>query len=141
MTGASVKVSGFVHFYTWIFVLAISLWPVVALALRARHVAIPTDSWLAAVGTVGVIQALFWYVQSRCSSEKLSYWDGLLIVTASMMTGWVYSSMLVVFPVLLFTFLSSVGFALYCEVRGVPSEAAELFHKLVARLYRNRMRQ
>jgi hypothetical protein len=141
MRGSRVKVGFFVHLYAWAFVLALSLWPLVPPLLLARHSAVPVNAWLVAIGLIVFIQALFWYVQYRCSSEALSYWEGLLVVTASMMTGWVYSSLIVALPVLAFTFAASFLFAVYAEVRRVPGEAAERFHKLVSRLYRNRMVQ
>jgi hypothetical protein len=136
-----VKVGFFVHLYAWTFVLLSSLWPLVPPLVLARHSVVPTSTWAVAVGLVVFIQAAFWYVQYRCSSDKLSYWDGLLVVTASMMTGWVYSSLIVTLPVLAFTFVASFLFALYAEIRRAPGEAAERFHNLVVRLYQHRMVQ
>ena len=136
-----VKVGVFVHLYAWVFVLMASLWPLIPPLVVARHSAVPTSTWAVAVGLVAFMQATFWYVQRRCSSDKLSYWDGLLVVTASMMTGWMYSSLIVALPVLAFTFVASFLFAVYADVRQVPGEAAERFHKLVVRLYQNRMVQ
>jgi hypothetical protein len=136
-----VKVGVFVHLYAWGFVLMASLWPLVPPLVLARHSVVPSRAWIMAVGFVVFIQAAFWYVQRRCSSEKLSYWDGLLVVTASMMTGWMYSSLIVALPVLAFTFVASFLFAVYADVRRVPGEAAERFRKLVGRLYQNRMVQ
>jgi len=139
--GGRVKVGVFVHLYAWAFILLASLWPLVPPLVAARHSAVPTHTWIIALGLVVFIQAAFWYVQHRCSSEKLSYWDGLLVVTASMMTGWMYSSFIVALPVLAFTFVASFFFAVYADVRQAPSEAAERFHKLVVRLYQHRMVQ
>ena len=141
MSGSKVKVSGVAHFYTWLFALALILWPLLAPALRARRVDVPLASWRTAAGFVVVTLALFWYAHRRCSSEKLSYWDGLLVVSASMMTGWTYNTVVVVFPALLYTFLASVYFALLADARRAPKEAQERFHRLVYRMYQHRMRQ
>jgi hypothetical protein len=60
-----------------------------------------------------VLLAVLWrYVDDRCSSDRMRYRDGLLWVTASMMTGWVNLSFLIAFPVLLFVFVRSVLFAM-----------------------------
>lgn len=141
MSRKKVNVSGFAHFYTWLFALALILWPLLAPALRARRADVPLTSWFTATGFAVVTLILFWYAHRRCSSEKLSYWDGLLVVSASMMTGWIYATVVVIFPALLYTFLASVYFALLAEARRAPNEAQERFHRLVYRMYQNRMRQ
>lgn len=136
-----VKVGLMAHLYTWLFVLMASLWPITLPLAAARHGAVPPGAWIMAVGLVVFMQAAFWYVQHHCSSERLSYWDGLLIVTASMMTGWMHSSLIVALPVLAFTFVASLLFAVHAHVRRVPGEAAERFRKRVVRLHQNRMVQ
>jgi hypothetical protein len=141
MASTRVRVSGFAHVYTWLFLALLSTWPLAVPALTARHSFVPASTWASALAAVVSIQALFWYVRFRCSNQSLSYWNGLLIVSASMSTGWVQMSFLFVLPSLLVVFLASVLFAAYAEVRRVPAEAAVRFQALLMWFYGNRMRQ
>ena len=141
MSERKVTVSGFAHFYTWLFALVLILCPLLAPTLRAHRSAVPLSTWFTAAGLVVIMLTVFCYVYRRCSGEKLSYWDGLLVVSSSMMTGWVYNTVVVIFPALLYTFLASLYFALRADVRRAPKEAREHFHRLVYRMYQNRMRQ
>lgn len=73
MSGGRVKVGVFVHLYTWIFVLAVGLWPLLAPSLLARHNAVSIGVWARAAVLIGLLQLVFWYTQRRCSSEALSF--------------------------------------------------------------------
>jgi hypothetical protein len=141
MANTRVKVSGSAHIYTWLFAAILSIWPLAIPMLAARHSFVPPSTWVNAFIAVVVIQAIFWYVRVRCSDQNLSYWNGLLIVSASMSTGWVQMSFLIVLPSLLVVFLASLLLAAYAEVRRVPEEAATRFQSLLRWFYTNRMRQ
>jgi hypothetical protein len=71
----------------------------------------------------------------------MRYNDGLLWVTASMMTGWVYMSFIFVLPVLLFAFSGSVFVALYGNIQREPGYSQAQWLRLVRFFYRNRVRQ
>jgi hypothetical protein len=141
MSGKRVKVSAFAHFYTWLFIFALFLWPLFALAIRANSAEVQTQTWVLGFGVVAITIGLFFYAWIRCSSERLSYWDGLLVVSASMMTGWVYNTIVVLLPALLYTFIASVYFSVIADTRYKTEDACVRFHKLVYRMYQKRMRQ
>ena len=67
--------------------------------------------------------------------------DGMLWITASMMTGWLYLSFIVVLPVLLLVFSGSVLIALYGDIRREPEYSQNKWSVVVHYFYRNRMRQ
>ena len=123
------------------FFIALSVSPVAIFLLLRRGQPIADVDWILPIVGVGVIQALFWYADKRCSSENLSYWNGLLFVAAFMSTGWIYMSMLLIFPALLVAFLASVGLALYYDLTFTPGKAAFKFHRLVHTFHQHRMRQ
>ena len=97
--------------------------------------------WLASIMWPVVIAILWGYAQQRCSSDRMRFGDGLLWVTASMMTDWFYISFLVVFPALLAVFSGSVLIALYGDIRRTPGYSQTKWHRLVYYFYRNRMMQ
>lgn len=125
-----VKIPFFAHFYAWMFVVTWTLWPIVFIVVWRGEV----WPWLVTGGWVAVTQASFWFALRRCSGEKLSFWDGLLIVSTSAMTNWTYTDVLVVLPTLLYAFLASIVFAL-------SADSPEHFHNFVFGMYQRRMRQ
>jgi hypothetical protein len=136
-----VRVSGFTHVNTWLFVVLLSIWPLAIPMWAAHHSFALASRWFIAVFAIVLIQALFWYARLRCSNQSVSYWNGLLIVAASMSTGWAQMSFLIILPTLLAVFLASLLFAIYAEVRRVPEEAATRFQGLLKWFYAHRMRQ
>ncbi len=73
--------------------------------------------WLLALLWPAVIALLWRYADQRCSGDRMRLNDGLLWITASMMTGWVYTSFILVLPVLLLAFWGSVFIAFYGDIR------------------------
>lgn len=134
-----IKVSAFAHFYALSFAVAVIGWPLLWTALYWRHVVAPVSAWrLAALGVTAML-LLSAYAWWRCSSDALGYWDGLLVVAASMRTGWTYNSLVVVLPSLLFTFCSSLVFAVQAEVRQTPGDASMRFRALIGGFYQKRL--
>jgi hypothetical protein len=129
-----------VYFYLVTFFLLLGFLPIVLTATVDREVATPAH-WLASLMWPGVIAILWRYADRRCSSDRMRFSDGLLYITASMMTGWVYLSFIVVLPVLLLVFTGSVLIALYGDIRRAPEYSQAKWYGLVRYLYRNRMRQ
>jgi hypothetical protein len=105
------RFSLFVYFYLVTFFLLHGFLPI-CLAATIGRLAMLKGYWLASLLWPVVIIALAFYAQRRCSSERMPFRDGLLWVTASMMTGWVYMSFFTVWPVLLVVFWASVFFAI-----------------------------
>ncbi len=135
------KFSMVVHFYLGLFIVAICLSPIIAAVAADKRHALHAYAWAAAYGGSISAVGLLWYASIRCSSERLTYREGLLFVTSYMMTGWSYFSLVFVFPALLATAFASIAFSVLGEFRGGPSLAAHQFHRLVAAFYRYRMHQ
>ncbi len=74
-----------VQVYVWVFMVTFSVSPMLCLLLV--HDGIERGNGLASLVIIGLIQAVLWMTQRRCSSEELSYWDGLLVAAASVTTG------------------------------------------------------
>jgi len=140
MTVARPRFSLAVWFYLVTFFALLGLLPIILTATMDRAAASP-GRWLGSIAWPLVIAVLWGYADRRCSSEHLRYRDGLLWVTASMMTGWVYMSFFFVFPVLLLTFTGSVLIALYGDIRRAPGDSQTQWRRLVRFIYRNRMKQ
>ena len=128
-------------FYLGLFLIALVLWPIALAALVAKETSSSSATWLLAAACTTLWVLLLLHVAKRCSGPAISYWRGLLVVAASMTTGWFYLSFIVVFPALFITFLLSVAFALWSDLGAGPEVAAARFHKVVARSHRWRMRR
>ena len=70
-----------VQVYVWVFMVTFSVSPTLCLLLV--HDGIDRGNGLESLVIIGLIQAALWTTQRRCSSEDLSYWDGLLVAAAS----------------------------------------------------------
>lgn len=129
-----------VWLYLLTFLSLLGLLPIILTTTMDRAAASP-GRWIGSIAWPVVIAILWGYAHRRCSSENLRYSDGLLWVTASMMTGWVYMSFIFVLPVLLLTFTGSVLIALYGDIRRAPGDSQIQWQRLVRFFYRNRMKQ
>lgn len=92
------------------------------------------QSWIALVAQLGLGQFLLWHAQKRCSSENLTYWQGVAVVAASIRTHWVYTDVLLALLVLPLMLTASA-------VVAFSTRPAYLFQRLVHGFYRNRMEQ
>ncbi len=134
------RFSHFVYFYLVTFLLLLGFLPVAI--VRAVDKTPVRPGYLLASLTWPVVVAFLWlYAQKRCSTDRLRFGDGLLWVTRSMMTGWLWMSFFTVIPGLLVVFCGSVGTALYGDIIRNPGFAQAKFHGLVSYFFRNRMRQ
>ncbi|WP_460734626.1 hypothetical protein [Lysobacter tyrosinilyticus] len=77
----------------------------------------------------------------QCSSSSLSFREGLLFVTTSMMTGWSVLSAAFVFPALLITVATSVAISIVLLPFGGRTRSAPAFFRLVKFFHRHRMLQ
>jgi hypothetical protein len=140
MQPARPRFSFSVYFYLVVFFLLLALLPICLTATIENLAKLPAY-WFASLVWPIALVGFAVYADRRCSSDRMRFRDGLLWVTASMMTGWVYMSFATVFPVLLFAFWASVFFALSGDMRGKPGYSQTEWHRLVSHLYRHRMRQ
>jgi hypothetical protein len=140
MNATRPQFSLFVYFYLVTFSLLLAFLPICLVATIGR-LAISPGYWLASLIWPVVIVVLAFYAHRRCSSDRMRFRDGLLWVTVSMMTGWVYMSFFTVWPVLLLVFWASVFFAVSGDLKRAPGYSQARCHRLVSYFYRNRMRQ
>ncbi len=140
MSASRPRFSLAVHLYLVTFVLMLACLPMIFL-FPAPCATIRPARWLIALAWFVLLAVLWRYVDDRCSSDRMRYRDGLLWVTASMMTGWVNLSFLIAFPVLLFVFVRSVLFAMVGDMRRSPGYSQDRWLGMVRYFYRNRMMQ
>lgn len=106
--------------------------PLLWLALHARHAPVSKPMWWSAAAASVGIQALLLLAARRCSGERMSFGQGLLLVAASMTTGWLYWDMLVVVLAVWSIHLAS------CVLAVLP-RAAEHYAALVGVVFRSRL--
>ncbi len=141
MSNARLRFSPFVYFYVCLFFSILALLPVwVAFATNVGAL-LPLPYRLGSLIWLAMVGGCYWYATLRCSSERLRYWDGLLLVAASMMAGTMYMSFLMVLPVLFVVFSGSVLIAINGDIRGAPGYAPARWLRLIQYFHRNRMVQ
>src|SRR5882724_4251847 len=135
---AGLEVPACIHVYVWIFMVTLSVSPTLCLLLV--HDGIERGNGLESLVIIGLIQAALWMTQRRCSSEDLSYWDGLLVVAASVTTGVNLMSLFKTSCLLFAVVIVSVLFAVDYDERCARRHAGLRFGKLVVWLYKQRLR-
>jgi hypothetical protein len=126
-----------VQVYVWVFMVTFSVSPTLCLLLV--HGGIDRGNGVESVVIIGLIQAALWTTQRRCSSEDLSYWDGLLVAAASVTTGANLISLCRAFCRLFAVVLVSVLFAADHDERCARRHAGIRFAKLIIRLHKQRV--
>jgi hypothetical protein len=126
-----------VHVYVWLFMISLGVSPM--LCLLAAGDGLEPGHALASVQLVGLVQATLWIAQRRCSSDDLSYWEGLLAAAASVTTGQNLISLLRTFPLLLAVVILSVGFALDHDGTSAERHAQLRFAKLIIWAHKQRL--
>jgi hypothetical protein len=135
---AGLEAPACVQVYVWVFMVTFSVSPTLCLLLV--HDGIDRGNGLESLVIIGLIQAALWTTQRRCSSEPLSYWDGLLVAAASVTTGGNLISLCRAFCLLLAVVILSVLFAVDHDERCAGRHAGLRFGKLVIWLHKQRLR-
>jgi len=126
-----------VHVYVWVFMVAFSVSQTLCVLLVNNG--IERGDGLESLVTIGLIQVAFWTTQRRCSSEDLSYWDGLLVAAASVTTGANLISLCRAFYLLFAVVIVSVLIAVDHDDRCARRHAGLRFAKLIIRLHKQRL--
>ena len=110
-----------------------------AIDFRKEHVTVAVWGVAAFVSFLMLILLL---ISNKCvSTDNLSYREGLLYIATYCRTGWVYNTMVIVAPVLIFSFFYAVLFSVVEMVSRKRGYAAMRFHKLIRFAYAHRARQ
>lgn len=141
MTGTRPLFPPHVQFFTWLFVICLSLTPVGVWYKLVHPAGFSVRTWVVPLLGVGLVQLVFLYVQSRCSSESLTYWEGMHFVSYSMYGGTSYVAFFLITPALSVLLLLSVGFAIYGDIRRDRALPRRHFHRAVHFFYRKRFNQ
>jgi hypothetical protein len=135
------KFSIFYHVFVGMFIIGTAFLPLFAAEVFSEEIPVPPIAWIISCGWALMMAIIYWYVSWRCSSEELTFYEGLLFVAYSMAAMTPNFSFFFVMPSLLFVFLSSVFFALRGDIARDAGYAKMRFYRLVTRFYKNRMRQ
>jgi hypothetical protein len=121
------------HIYVWFFMLTLSMSPLLYfLGPQGFGPVNRADTLIAIV----LIQAALWIAQRRCSSEDLTYWEGLLIVGAAATMKMSPLTLLLAFPVLLLTVAASFLFAVTHDGSNPLRHAQLCYGRLIIAIYR-----
>lgn len=126
-----------VQVYVWVFMVTFSVSP--ALCLLLVHDGVGRGNGLESLVIIGLIQAVLWMAQRRCSSEALSYWDGLLVAAASVTTGENLISLFRAFCLLFAVVIVSVLLAMDHDEKHVGRHAGLRFGRLIIWLHKRRL--
>jgi hypothetical protein len=121
----SPKIPISVWFYLIAFFSLLSFLPIILTASMDRGAASQMLWILSGIWPL-VVGLLWFYANRQCSSDLLSFNDGLFWITGSLMTGWLYLSFVVVLPGLLIVFATSVIIAIYGKFSRTPAYSANL---------------
>jgi hypothetical protein len=100
---------------------------------------VPPGYLRAALAWPIIAAALFSWVNVRCSSVRLRYWDGLLHAAALSSTGWEYVSFFLGFLAVLAVLISSACIAIYGAICLDPDKTKTDYLRLIQFFYRHRM--
>jgi hypothetical protein len=127
----------FVHVNVWIFMIVFGVSPVLCV-LGAQGSMQPGEAF-GALAVVLLIQSLLWMAQRLCSSQDLSYWEGLLAAAAAMTSGIAPITLVLSFCILLFTVVASCAFALTHDGRDPLRHASIRFRRLIIAIHQRRL--
>ena len=130
-----------VHVYLWLSLASIGFLPIFVMVTIAYGVRLPHACWLAAGGWPALVAMLLVYARHRCSSETMTFRDGLLWTTWSMMTGWMYQSFFSVGLGLSVAFCAGLIVSITGDLRRNPDYAPHKWRLIVKFFYHHRMRQ
>ncbi|GAB3374466.1 hypothetical protein GCM10027431_27040 [Lysobacter rhizosphaerae] len=98
-------------------------------------------AWGASASGALLTALLLWLSNRQCSSHLVSYREGLLFVTESMMTGWSLLSAVFVFPALLIAAMASCAISAIYLPLGGKAKSAPAFYRVVKFFHSHRMLQ
>ena len=138
MTNGHRSFPAFTHVYLILSYFLILTSPLLAALIASKHMNLPIGTWTNAEIVSGLLVVALLISNRYASTEALSYHDGLLFITTYCRTGWTYNTLIVVLPVLVFTFACVFVFSTFealCRQRGIT---AKCFHRLIEVAFNHR---
>jgi hypothetical protein len=128
----------FPHLYVGAFLFVLLGWPFLLVQpWRPEY----QHLWLDTAAISASSCAALLFAARQCSSEHLTFRQGLLFVASFMMTGWGALSAVFVFPALLTAFVLAVVLAAAGLLAGGRQTSSVWFQGIVAFFHRHRMVQ
>ena len=120
------------HIYVWFFMLTLSMSPLLCMGREGLE----PGNWADTLIAIVLIQGALWIAQRRCSSEDLTYWEGLLVLGAAATMRLSPLTLLLAFPVLLLTVAASFLFAVTHDGSNPLRHAQLCYGRLIIAIYR-----
>lgn len=142
MTQTKPKFPFSTNLYLGVIAAFIILLPVEIELIRSKTASISISNWLIAALAVFTTVALLFYAKLRCTSEKLSYIQGLQFVTTFMQgAGLMYITMILIFLSLCAIMPASIALSVYGDLTRTNRRTPVRYHKLVLLFHKHRARQ
>ena len=138
---ARVRVSWYIHVYLWVGFVAIGTIPFLLISGGIYNADHALEGLSLFLGLVVLFQMAFWFARRRCSSDRLTGWGGLLLVTAHMCVGLSGLSALIAILAGAAAAVAMIAIALWSLVNGGHAGARERYLELVAWFHKHRMYQ
>ena len=129
-TNPAQKIRVGLHIYVY-FGIAIVFCNILAVSFLLENINVEMDLLeitASAVGAAAIFNLAMWLSCRRCSSEHLTGWNGLLLITAHMAIGVGAFSLFLAVPVAILSIFATFIIATFGLVRGRPDVAPRLFH-------------
>jgi hypothetical protein len=133
MSDTKPKFSFLTNFYMCLALSAIILSPIEYLMVHSKKSFIPVSNWAMAICAVLVFVGLLFYANKRCSSERLTYFQGLQFVTHFMRAGWMYISLVLVSLALVILVPLSVLLSIFGDVTNAIEQLYNFLISLSAK--------
>lgn len=112
--------------------------PLFVTAIDARHERLTPVAWLVAAIVSALFLVLLMLSHKYVTTDRLSYREGLLYIASYCRTGWVYNTLAVVAPVLMFSFVYVAFLSTTEMISRKRGFAAIYFYRLIMFMYNHR---
>jgi len=115
--------------------------PLLVAAAESHRGMLPNNGWTLFLSLSILLAFLAIASDKFISTEKLTYHEGLLYITSYSITGWFYSSMIVVLLVLFCTYIYSIGLTFMTIINRDKTLTSSYFYKFIMYIHSHRARQ
>jgi len=115
--------------------------PILVAIAKSHRGTLPNNGWELFLSLSLLLAILVIVSDKLISTEKLTYHEGLLYITSYSITGWFYSSMIVVLLALFCAYVYSVGLAFMTIINRNKTLTSAYFYKFIMYIHSHRARQ